>query len=104
MSYEFWSILGVIIKYLMNVAYLGWVDRIGGSGTGMIKAVLICAVLLVALAAFLPKGAPVIKKSVLAPYVMLIAENMGKVVSHEMKTEFVAKVEELKKAWQMRTP
>ena len=40
------SILGVIIKYLLNIAFLGWVDRIGGFVFGITKAVLIVCVLL----------------------------------------------------------
>jgi membrane protein required for colicin V production len=35
------SILGVIIKYILNITFLGWVDRICGTGFGLIKGVLI---------------------------------------------------------------
>jgi len=93
------SIAGVIIKYLMNIAFLGWVDRICGVFFGIAKGVLIASVLLMMLTAFLPKGAPLIKDSLLAPHVTKISEVMAQLVSKEMKMEFTTKITELKKIW-----
>ncbi len=93
------SILGVVIKYVLNIAFLGWVDRICGAGFGIIKGILIASVLLITLTAFLPRNAPVIKNSMLAPHVTLVSEKMAKVVSKDMKHNFTAKLAELKKAW-----
>ncbi|MBA3019155.1 MAG: CvpA family protein [Proteobacteria bacterium] len=93
------SILGVVIKYILNIAFLGWVDRICGAGFGIIKAVLIASVLLIVLTAFLPGGAPIVKDSMLSPHVSVISEKMAKVIPKDMKDQFVSKIEELKKAW-----
>ena len=93
------SIVGVLIKYLLNIAYLGWVDRICGAGFGIIKGILIISILLIAFTAFLPKGAPVIKNSILSPHVTMISEKMAKIISKDMKQQFAAKLKELKKAW-----
>ena len=95
----FVSIIGVIIKYLMNIAFLGWVDRICGVLFGIAKGVLIASVLLMILTAFLPKGAPLIKDSLLAPHVSRISEVMAQLVSKDMKLEFTTKIVELKKIW-----
>ena len=95
------SILGIIIKYLLNIAFLGWVDRICGAGFGIIKGILIVSVVLISLTAFLPKGAPIIKNSLLAPHVTLISEKMVKVVSKDMKPLYEAKAKEFKKAWKI---
>ena len=95
------SVMGVIIKYLLNIAFLGWVDRIGGLIFGLAKGVLIVSVLFISLTAFLPKGSVFIKESVLAPHVSWVSEKMAKVVSQEMKIDFVSKLGELKKAWKI---
>lgn len=95
------SILGIVIKYLLNVAFLGWVDRICGVGFGLIKGVLIITVLFIILTTFLPKGAPLIKKSVLAPHVIWISEKMVHVVPMEMKKDFFGKLDEFKKEWKI---
>ena len=95
------SILGVVIKYLLNVAFLGWIDRICGVCFGLIKGVLIVTVLFIILTTFLPKGAPIIKRSVLAPHVIWISEKMVNLVSEEMKRDFFSKLEEFKRAWKI---
>ena len=93
------SILGVVIKYILNIGFLGWLDRICGAGFGIIKAALIVSVLLIPLTAFLPKEAPIVKDSMLSPHVSFISEKMAKVIPKDMKHQFVSKIEELKKAW-----
>ncbi len=95
------SVLGVIIKYLLNIAFLGWVDRVGGVVFGLAKGTLIVCVLFISLTAFLPKGSAFIKDSVLAPHVSWMSEKMAKVISQEMKQDFTGKLRELKKAWKI---
>ena len=95
------GVLGVIIKYLLNIAFLGWVDRIGGVVFGVLKGVLIVSILFITLTAFLPKGTAFIKNSELAPHVSWISEKMANVISKEMKQDFKAKLGELKKAWKI---
>jgi len=95
------GILGVFIKYLLNIAFLGWVDRIGGVGFGLVKGILIASILFITLTAFLPKGSAFLKNSMLAPHVSWVSEKMAKVISKEMKQDFMAKLGGLKKAWKI---
>jgi len=95
------GVLGIIIKYLLNIAFLGWIDRIGGVGFGLVKGVLIVSILFISLTAFLPKGSPFLKNSMLAPHVSWVSEKMAKVISKEMKQDFIAKLGELKKTWKI---
>jgi membrane protein required for colicin V production len=85
----------------MKIVFLGWLDRLGGVVFGFIKGVLIVAVLFLALTAFLPKGTPLIKDSLTAPYVAMVAEKMAVLVSSDIKREFATKLDELKKAWNL---
>ena len=96
------SVMGVIIKYLLNIAFLGWLDRICGAGFGLIKGLLIVSILLISFTAFLPKGAPVIRDSLFAPHVARISENLAKVVSKTMKQQFNDKLSDLKRSWQIQ--
>jgi len=95
------GVLGIIIKYLLNIAFLGWIDRIGGVGFGLVKGVLIVSILFITLTSFLPKGSAFLKNSMLAPHVSWVSEKMVKVVSKEMKQDFMAKLGELKKTWKI---
>ncbi|MBC2711052.1 MAG: CvpA family protein [Desulfosarcina sp.] len=96
------GILAVVIKYLINIAYLGWVDRVSGALFGVIKGGLVICVLFIVFTAFLPKGAPFIKNATLSPYVATVSEVMATVVSKDMKENFVLKIKELRKSWQTR--
>jgi membrane protein required for colicin V production len=96
------SIIGVVIKYLLNVAFLGWIDRLCGVIFGLIKGVLIVTVLFIILTTFLPRGAALIKQSVLAPHVIWISERMVNVVSKEIRQDFFGKLGEFKKAWKIQ--
>jgi membrane protein required for colicin V production len=96
------SILGIIIKYLMNVAFLGWVDRTFGILFGIVKGLLIVSVILLILATFLPAGAPLLKRSILAPHVMGVSERMANLISGELNHDYSAKLEEVKKQWKMQ--
>ena len=95
------SMIGVVIKYVLNIAFMGWFDRICGIGFGLLKGVLIVSVLLIIFTAFLPKGTPFIKESVLAPHISIISEKMAKVVSKDMKREFYNKIKEMRKSWKL---
>jgi membrane protein required for colicin V production len=96
------GILGVIIKYLLNIAFLGWVDRISGVGFGLAKGILIVSILFITLTAFLPQGSAFLKNSMLAPRVSWVSEKLAKVVSKDMKQGFLTKIGELKKAWKIQ--
>jgi membrane protein required for colicin V production len=96
------GILAVVIKYLLNIAYLGWVDRVCGALFGLLKGGLVVCVVFIVLTAFLPKGAPVIKNATLSPHISMVSEVMARVISKEMKENFIIKLKELKKSWQTR--
>lgn len=95
------SILGVIIKYLMSIAFLGWADRISGGVFGLIKGLLIASILVVVFTTFLPKNTSMIKDSVVAPYLSHVSTQLAKIVNKDMKLEFAEKIESLKKAWKI---
>lgn len=93
------NVLAMVIKYLLKIVFLGWLDRLGGVVFGFIKGALIASVLFLALTAFLPKGTPLIRESMAAPYVAIVSEKLAAVVSSDIKRDFAAKLDELKKAW-----
>jgi len=93
------SIFGIVIKYLLNIAFLGWMDRICGAGFGAIKGILIVSVILIPLTSFLPRGTPLLKQSLLSPYATQVSEKMVKIVSKDLKDQFEDRLKELRKAW-----
>jgi membrane protein required for colicin V production len=90
------GMLAVVIKYLLNIAYLGWVDRVSGALFGLLKGGLVICVVFIVLTAFLPAGAPIVKNATLSPHVSTASEVMAKVVSKDMKENFTMKIKDLK--------
>jgi membrane protein required for colicin V production len=93
------NVLALVIKYLLKIVFLGWLDRLGGVVFGLIKGVLIVAVLFLALTAFLPKGTPLVRDSLTAPYVAPVSEKLTLLVTNDFRRDFAVKLDELKKAW-----
>jgi membrane protein required for colicin V production len=96
------SFAGVVIKHLMNIAFLGWTDRVCGALFGSLKGVLIIAIIVLMLTVFLPKNAMILKSSVVTQYTMQFSSLMVKVVPEDMQASFRAKMKALKKAWRAR--
>jgi membrane protein required for colicin V production len=97
------SLLGVLIKYLLNIASLGWFDRLCGAAFGTIKSILIASVLLFVLTTFLPGGTPLIRTSHLAPHVAWVTEGVVKIIPRDLKQRFGDKYKEVKQAWKQKT-
>ena len=96
----FVSILASVIKYFLNISFLGWVDRLLGLGFGLLKSVLIVSVVMFVLTTFLTEGAGLIKNSKLAPHVAEVSEKMLALVPEELETRFIHHLDIFKKAWQ----
>lgn len=93
------SALGILIKYLLKIVFLAWIDKLCGAGFGFIKGVMIVSVLLMILTTFLDPGVSIIKNSVLCPYVSTASEAMSRFASKEMRNKFSSKIEVAKKSW-----
>jgi membrane protein required for colicin V production len=91
--------LALVIQYVLRIVFLGWLDRLGGAVFGILKGVLTVSVLFLVLTAFLPKGTPLIRDSMSGPYVSMVSEQLAALVAKEIKAEFSAKLDALKKAW-----
>lgn len=98
----FVGVLAVVIKYFLNIAYLGWMDRVCGALFGVLKGGLVICVMFIVLTAFLPKGTPFIKNATLSPYVATVSEVMARVISKDMKENFILKIKDLKNSWKTR--
>ncbi len=93
------SILGLIIKYILNIAYLGWLDRLFGAAFGVTKGALIISVLFILITTFFSGKPALIKNSRLSPYVAAVSEIMINFSSEKMRKDFRGKIEKVKKSW-----
>ncbi|MFP4477059.1 MAG: CvpA family protein [Desulfatibacillaceae bacterium] len=95
------SIAGVILKYFLKIASLGWFDKIAGSAFGVLKSVLLISVILVGFATLLPMDRlGFVERSQLSPHIMDVSAKMVDMVPPDMKETFWEKVQELRDRWQ----
>lgn len=94
------SILGIIIKYILKIVFLGWVDRVFGAVFGILKGILISSVLLIVFTAFLPDSANILKTSKTSPYLAVVSNKMIKVTPKDLKREYQIKIKDIETAWE----
>ncbi len=91
------GVMAALIRRLLHLVFLGWVDRTFGLIFGTAKGALIVSVLFVMLTAFIPAGtARLMSGSESAPYLAKISRTMTLFVSRTMRAGFLQQLEKLK--------
>lgn len=93
------SIIGIIIKYILKIVFLGWVDRLFGGVFGILKGILIGSVLLIVFTAFLSSDSTMIRNSRISPYISHISDTMVMVTPKEMKYTYQVKKQDIEQSW-----
>lgn len=91
--------LARLIRKLLRLVFLGWVDRTFGMVFGGAKGVLIIAVLFIMVTTFVPGNGKLISDSKTAPHVASVAKAMTLFVSRNMKADFFTHLEGMQKKW-----
>jgi len=93
------SIIGIIIRYILKMMFLRWIDLSFGAVFGTIKGILISSVLIITLTTFLPKEASIIKESIMAPKISMVSETLMKMLPDNLKEKFNENMEQIKEFW-----
>jgi len=92
-------LLGVLIRHAMDFAWLKWVDRICGAVFGLLKGVLIAAILTIVSTAFLPPEAPLVRGSRLAPYVTGVSAELVRLIPKDVKRAYGERIRKFESQW-----
>lgn len=95
----FISIISALIRKLLNLVFLGWVDTTFGLVFGAAKGVLIVSVLFIMMTTFLPKNTKILADSKLSPYVAAVSKSMTVFVSNNSRKDFLKQLEGIQKFW-----
>lgn len=93
------SLLGKALSRLVKKMDLGWADRLGGASFGFLKAILLIAIILLVLTAFLPPKSKTISNSQISPVAVTIARGLSYLVPEKLRALYMEKEKELKKYW-----
>jgi membrane protein required for colicin V production len=90
---------GSLLRKIIRMIHLGWLDRWAGVAFGLIKGVIITAVVVLALVAFLPPKSEILGSSKLSPYFIQLARGATTLVPDGLKSLFEKGQKDLKKYW-----
>ena len=85
---------------LVRAAMLGWADRLGGAALGLVAALLAAALIVLPVLAYSPYGERVLARSVLAPYVAVVADLATNLAPSDLGQRYRRKIEDLRRYWQ----
>ncbi len=94
------NLVAALIRYLLNIVFLGWVDRLCGMVFGAAKGLIIVSVLLIMVTTLVPRNTAFVSESRLGPHVATVSEAMSVLVSREMQNQLHLKIEGIKKSWE----
>lgn len=95
------AIVGRVLRRMMKVVGLSFVDRLLGACFGIVRGVLISIAVVLALLAFTPGKSPpdAVVHSRVAPYVIDAARVCSAVAPRELKDGFRKSYEQMKTIW-----
>jgi membrane protein required for colicin V production len=93
------AVLGWLLRNLVKAAMLGFADRLAGAALGLVVGVVVCALVILPLAAYLPKGSSVLERSRLAPYAAAVADVVNWLSPEDLGERYRKGIESARKFW-----
>ena len=93
-------LVGFLGRKILKAAHLVWVDRLAGILFGSLAGFLLCGFGVIALAAFLQKGAPLLADSQLAPVFTTVFQKSAALIPEKQREKLMEGVQELEKIWE----
>jgi membrane protein required for colicin V production len=92
-------VAGSVLAWLITKAMIGplaFINRAFGGAFGLVKAVLICGILVFAMTAF-EIGRPALRMSVLAPFCLGVTRAVVHMIPRDLRSRFDSSYEEIRK-------
>jgi len=95
------GLVAFLLRKLLKAAMLGWADRLAGAALGLVAATLAAALLVLPMIAY-SGGSEMLRESVLAPYVVVVADVAAPLVPDDLERLYHERIEDLRQFWQER--
>jgi membrane protein required for colicin V production len=93
------SWIGKGFSRLVQKMDLSWADRAGGAAFGFLKAMVLIAILLLVLTAFLPPKTHILSESKVSPAALAVARALLFFVPEDLRKLYAEKEKDLKEYW-----
>jgi membrane protein required for colicin V production len=96
------GVVAYLMRKLLKVAMLSWADRAAGAALGLLVALLSAALLVLPVVAYSPASENLLQRSVLAPYVAVVADIASPLVPPRLAEQYHRRIEDLRQFWRDR--
>ncbi len=93
------GLLAWLLRNLAKAVMLGWADRLAGAALGLVAAVLTGALIVLPVAAYVPRGAQLLETSRLAPYIAAVADLVNLTTPADLAARYRKGIERVRKLW-----
>jgi membrane protein required for colicin V production len=88
-------VIAFLVRHMLKVATLGWLDRLLGATAGLLCALLFMGTIAVFLTAGFPDQSKLLAGSKTAPYLVQVSRGIAKAAPPELRQKFEAGLERL---------
>ena len=88
-----------LIRSMLRVAKLTWIDRLMGAAAGFACAILLAAGLCVLVASSAPETSRFLSDSALAPYTLQLSRGIARLAPPDLRNRFQAGWERIQRSW-----
>ncbi len=97
------GLVGALLAKLLSLVHLSWLDRLLGGAFGLVRGILMAAVIVLAIMTFSSKPPPrAVTHSRVAPYVMETARGLAAAAPHQVKEGFRQSYDKVREFWDTR--
>ena len=89
-----------LARKVLKAAMLSWADRLGGAALGLAVAMLAAALVVLPVVAYSPYGEQILAQSILAPYILVVADIATSLAPEDLSSRYKEKIEDLRRYWQ----
>lgn len=95
-------LLATLIRKILKLIMLGWLDSLGGGALGFFKGLLLCSVVVLALTAFLPPKAEILATSQTVPYINTFNTLLAEALPQNLREQFLQRSRQLQQEFDAR--
>jgi membrane protein required for colicin V production len=93
------GLIALLIRNILKLVFLGWVDRTFGLVFGAAKGILVVSVLFIMITTFFPKNTNILSGSKFSPHIAKVSKTLTVFVSKNSKQTFLKQLEGIQKVW-----
>lgn len=96
------TLIGRLIHKFVHAILLGWLNRLGGIGFGLIRGIITSAIIIMILTITLSDKAPILTQSKLTPHIMSVSKVLLSLVPEELQKRFMEQEKKLREFWEKK--